>query len=196
MRRQRIAILRKRYLSALGDEPPYFVPEESWQLFVAHVRDGRTIREISRDTGLSPFQVGALLSRVDRDLELAPPGDQMQGKITLDSPIEHLGLSRRVRNALREAECGTVRSLLERDSQKAARRLGPVAREEIVLSLAEHGFGAPAALSEARDKRISELEEDLRRLRESIDNANRHWQSRVERLQHRLQKMSAKPGSV
>lgn len=159
---------------------------------MAHVWDGRTIREISRDTGLSRFKVGALLSRVDRDLELATAGERMHGQLTLDSPIEHLALSVRVRNALREAACNTVGGLLEHDFSKATRRLGPVARKEIALSLVEHGFGAPIALSMARDERISELKEELSRLRESIDSTSRHWQSRVERFQHRLQKLCPK----
>ncbi|HXE11164.1 MAG TPA: DNA-directed RNA polymerase subunit alpha C-terminal domain-containing protein [Bryobacteraceae bacterium] len=192
MRKQRITVLRERHLRTLEDKPPCFIQEDSWRLFVAHVRDGRTIRKISRDTGLSRFKVGALLSRVDRDLELATAGERMHGQLTLDSPIEHLALSVRVRNALREAACNTVRGLLEHDFSKATRRLGPVARKEIALSLVEHGFGAPIALSVARDERISELKEELSRLRENIDNTSRHWQSRVERLQHRLQKLCPK----
>lgn|SRR6185437_11277869 len=90
MRKQRITVLRERHLRTLEDKPPCFIQEDSWRLFVAHVRDGRTIRKISRDTGLSRFKVGALLSRVDRDLELATAGERMHGQLTLDSPIEHL----------------------------------------------------------------------------------------------------------
>ncbi len=136
------------------------------------------------------------ISFKDKYVEVPPPEESGPEPITPDSAIEVLGLSGRARNALREAGCGTVRSLLENDFSKAMRRLGPVTREEIMSSLTAHGFGLPTTLTEARNERISELKDELSRLRENIDITSRQWRARVERLEHRLEKLSTEPRSA
>ncbi len=128
--------------------------------------------------------------------DVQQPLKKPQAEITLDSPIEALSLSGRARNALREAGCDTVRSLLENDFSKAVRRLGPVSREEIIASLTNHGFGMPPKLAEARSQRISELKDELSKLRENIDVTSRQWRARVERLEHRIHKLSSEPRSA
>jgi hypothetical protein len=188
---QRTGALRQKHLSAISEERPYFVEEEAWRVFLAYVRDGQTIREISQGTGLSTFKIGLLLARVDRELEIPRPGDLKRAVLTLDSPIEDLALSGRARNALHEAGCTTIRDLLENDFSRAIRRLGPITREEISVALHEHGFGAPAKLSGERDERIADLVREIDRLRTSIETESRHWQSRVERLERRLRKLTS-----
>jgi len=152
----------------------------------------RMILQAERQTGRKQMRKQYVAARGEVGPETLSPSRQ----ITLDSPIEDLRLSRRVQNALQEAACFTVRSLLEHDFSKAARQLGSVAEEEIILSLAERGFGAPGTLAAARDQRISSLEEELQKLRISIDSASRQWQSRVKRLEDRLQKLSTKSRSA
>ena len=116
-------------------------------------------------------------------------------EITLDSPIEDLKLSRRVQNALEEAACVTVRSLLDHDFLKGARQLGPIAKKEILSSLSEHGFGIPAALMDARNETISKLEKEIGRLRDSIETSSRQLQGRVKRLEDRVNRLSIKEES-
>ncbi len=189
MNGRRTSTLRDRHIDALGNGRPYFVDESSWSVFVAHVRDGRTIREIGRDLGLSTSKVGMIIARVERDLEIPRPDGEGLGAITLDSPIEDLALSGRARNALRKAGCATIRNLVEKDFSRDIRRLGPITRDEIVAALRDHGFATPTTLTQERGERISELDKELNRLREQIDSTSRHWQTRVERLEHRLKKL-------
>ena len=186
---QRTAILREKHLCAITGDRPYFVDDTAWRVFVSYVRDGRTIREISHETGLSTFKVGLLLARVDRDLEIPRP-NRRQPVVTLDSPIEDLGLSGRARNALHEAGCASIRELLENDFSRAIRRLGPITREEIITALVEHGFGAPRTLSGNHREQIADLNRELDKLRDQINVASRVWQTRVERLERRLRKLS------
>ena len=112
-------------------------------------------------------------------------------ELTLDSPIEHLPLSRRARNSLQKAGCATIRSLVESDSAAAIQKLGVITREEIVSLLREHGFGTPAPLAEVWKERVSEMEVELSRLRTQIDATSRQWQARVERLENRLKRLNA-----
>lgn len=194
MRGQRTFTLRERHLHALESGRPYFIDDASWNIFLAHVRDGRTIRDIGRDLGLSTAKVGATIARVERDLDIPRPGGTGTGTITVDSPIEDLALSGRARNALRKAGYATIRSLLEKDFGRDARRLGPITRDEILAALRERGFSTPATVTEDRSERISELDRELGRLREQIDETSRHWQIRVERLEHRLRKLHGDTG--
>lgn len=182
--------LREKHFNTLESGRPYFVDEQSWGIFVAHVRDGRTIRDIARDTGLSSSKIGMMIARVERELDIPRPPGAGSGALTLDSPIEDLSLSGRARNALRKAGCATIRSLVERDFSRAIRRLGPITREEIVAALRQKGFETPATLIEQRSHQITELDRELSRLREQIDSTSRHWQTRVERLEHRLKKLN------
>ncbi|MBS1874037.1 MAG: hypothetical protein JSU00_12550 [Acidobacteria bacterium] len=187
--------LREKHLPIFEGGRPYFIDEQSWSVFQAYVRDGRTIREIGQELGLSTSKVGMIVARVERELEVPRPPGHGEGRMSLDSPIEDLALSGRARNALRKAGCETIRHLLEKDFSRAVRRLGPITRDEVVTALREHGFDSPPTLAGERNQRLTDLDRELSRLREQIDETSRHWQTRIERLEHRLRKLHEEPDS-
>src|SRR4051794_31228344 len=111
----RLTTLQTKYQGRVIEERPYFVDEKNWAMFVAHVRDGRTLSDIAAESGLPSFRVAQALSRVDRIIDLPRENGGAATGITLDSPIQDLGLSLRAENALRESGFDTVRSVVERD---------------------------------------------------------------------------------
>jgi Bacterial RNA polymerase, alpha chain C terminal domain len=186
----RVSALRAKYRNTLFDERPGSVDEPSWDMFIAHVRDGRALSAIARETGLSRSKVSVIVARVGQDLDVpAPTGTDSHG-ITLDSPIEDLMLSMRARNALRELGCDSVRSVLEKDFTKAVRRLGAVSRQEILSALAGRGFAPPATLQDPRDVHVTELSRSVTRLKEHIDESYRRWCEQLERLELRVRRLS------
>jgi Bacterial RNA polymerase, alpha chain C terminal domain len=181
--------LRVKYSGALNGDRPHLVDESDWRLFLAHVRDGRSLQEISRESGLSAFKVGAIISQIDRDLDIPESSPGNRNAMTADSPIENLALSMRARNALHEIGCVTAGDVLEKDFTRAVRRFGPVTRREITAVLREHGFAVPPALMDGSTSRIFELRRDLARLRDSIEDTTRRLRNHIERLEHRLNKL-------
>jgi hypothetical protein len=181
--------LRAKYSGALNGDRPHFIDELDWRVFLAHVRDGRSLQEISREAGLSAFKVGAIVSKIDHDLEAPRPAPGAQNSVTAGSPLEDLALSMRARNALREIGCVTIGDVLEKDFTRAVRRFGPVTRREITGVLSQQGFAVPPALVDGSTSRIFELRRDLARLRDSLQNTTRRLQNHLERLEHRLNKL-------
>jgi hypothetical protein len=142
-----------------------------------------------RSQRTAPSTVEPIVAGVERTSETPSPGTPPPEGLTLDSPIEDLALSSRARNALRKAGCSTIRSLVQKDFSRAAQRLGPITRAEILDALARHGFQRPATLPDETTSRIADLDREVRRLKEQIDRTWRHWQTRVSRLEHRLKKI-------
>ena len=186
---RRAVALRAKYSGALDGDRPHHIDELDWRLFVAHVRDGRSLQEISRESGLSAFKVGAIVSQIDHDLEAPRSASSAQNIVAAGSPLEDLALSMRARNALREIGCVTVGDVLAKDFTRAVRRFGPVTRREITAALSEQGFAVPSTLMEGSTSRIFELRRDLARLRDSIENTTRRLRNHIERLEHRLNKL-------
>ncbi len=161
-------------------------------MFVAHVRHGKSFRDIGLAVGLSPYRVSQIVARVDYDLATPRPAGSDACALTADSPIGDLMLSMRARNALGELGCRTVRDLLEHDFTRGVRRLGPVTRAEIVSTLAEHGFAAPPGLHEHDEAGIAELSRHVARLRERIEMSLSEWSEQVRTLEEKIRKLTGR----
>jgi|SRR5215831_12226141 len=110
--------------------------------------------------------------------------------ITLDSPVEALGLPARARNKLHQLGCHSVRFLIDDEFLRGRARLGPGARREIAAALARDGFNVPADLSPRKGTRIAQLARALLELRKRIDVDQRRWRGRLERLEQQIRKLS------
>lgn len=161
-------------------------------MFVAHVREGKSFRDIGLAAGLSPHRVSQIVARVDCDLQTPRPPGAGDRALTLDSPIGDLNLSTRARNALGELGQRTVRDVLRYDFTRGARRLGPVTRREIVSALAAHGFEAPPGLSASEQANLAELSRHVARLREKIEVSVTQWTEQVKSLEERIGKLSGR----
>lgn len=196
MRGERAAALRQRHARrAAGTRPP-FIDEPSWNAFVAHVLEGKSMRDIAHDFGLSTPTIEVTVLRVARTLEMPRPEEAWSGAIGLDSPIEDLALSGRARNALRKAGCSTIRSLVEMDFRRAVRRLGPITRDEILAALRRHGFETPPAVTEETSRSIAEVKQEILRLRSQIAAATRQWRNRLERIEIRIRRLQGQPEQI
>jgi hypothetical protein len=187
-----ISSIRAKYQNNGIGERPFFIDERSWGMFVAHVRDGKSFRDIGVVVGLSPYRVSQIVARVDYDLETPRPAGPNARALTIDSPVGDLMLSMRARNALGELGCRTVRDLLEHDFTRGVRRLGPVTRAEIVSTLAEHGFAAPPGLHEPDEAGIAELSRHVARLRERIEMSLSQWSEQVRTLEEKIRKLTGR----
>jgi hypothetical protein len=190
MMAKRVTALQIKYRGWVDEPRPFFVDEESWAMFIAHVREGRTLTDIAAESGLPAFRVSQALARVDRRMDL-PRGDAGSANgVTLDSPIQDLGLSLRAENALRESGCDTVRSILERDIRRIVRRVGPVTRLEITSALEEHGFTVQPPTEEAGQATVTELVQSLQRLRHRLRATFEEWSDEVTKLEKRVRKLA------
>ncbi len=104
-------------------------------------------------------EVGAHLG----DPELAPA-------ISLESPVEALGLSVRARNALRGVGCRTVGDALALDLSSAIRGLGRTTRSELLSRLETAGFEHPAMETHPVSE-MQLLERRLERLQARVERA-------------------------
>ncbi len=101
----------------------------------------------------------------------------------LDTPIEELKLSRRVRNALHLAGLHTLRSVLARDYETAIRGFGPAARAELMSALEASGFTLPSRLGPADSDKTSD---EIARLLEQMKEGFETWGARLEYVEMRL----------
>jgi hypothetical protein len=163
-------------------------------VFVAAVRDGKTLREISGTTGLSVFKLTQMISRVDQELDPHRSARNVDHRITLDSPIEDLSLSTRARNALHQVGCVTVRNILDRDFSRAVRSFGAGTRHEVAMVLIHHGFAPPPEL-EYQQSSIEALARDLDRLRQTIEQRYRSSLDHLARLEDTVRKLANGSGT-
>ncbi len=185
-----ISSIRAKYSNNQIGERPFFIDERSWSLFVAHVGEGKSFRDIGLAAGLSPHRVRQIIARVDSDLQMPRPSVSGGPALTLDSPIGDLKLSTLARNALGELGQRTVRDVLAYDFTRGARRMGPVTRREIVCALAAHGFGAPPGLWASEQADLAELSRHVARLREKIEVSVTQWAEQVKSLEARIGRLS------
>src|SRR5689334_3946669 len=149
--------LQGRYKDKLIGTRPQFIDEVGWELFSAHVQEGRTFAQIARDHNSTPFKVRQIVWRVNRSLQLVRPSEARSQHVVEDSPIEDLRLSTRSRNALREMGFDTIGSLFERDFTSACRRLGSIGKEEVLSALVASGFDRPWGPESVRDTDIEQV---------------------------------------
>src|SRR5258708_6155941 len=90
--------------------------------------------------GMSLRRLRQVLYEVDAQLESSP---QIEG-ITLQSAIEEMALSNRVRNALRRLGCRTVNDILQLDLSGTLPRVGGKSRMEVLVALQSAGFRHPS----------------------------------------------------
>lgn len=186
---KRISALRAKYLNKLTLQRPKQIHETDWRIFVAVVSEGRTIRDISRETGLSVFKLNHVVLQVDEELDPSGTSAKEKTRITLDSPLEDLNLSTRSRNTLRKIGCDTVRSILRKDFTRAVRSFGAATRQEVALVLSSHGFAAPPAL-ESLQLSVETLARELGRLRLHLEQAHRLALDQLTRLEDSVLKLS------
>ena len=178
--------LQGKYQGSRTEVRPHFIDEMGWELFNAHVHEGRSFVQLALHRNLSVFKVREIVRRVDRDLQLARPNEPESNEVVEDSPLEDLNLSTRARNALREMGFDTVRSLLERDFTLVCRRLGRIGKEEILSALAAHGFHRLANSARDPDANIEQIQRHVAMLRAHIERSHQKWLRRVERIENRL----------
>jgi hypothetical protein len=178
--------LQGKYQGSLTEARPHFIDEMGWELFKAHVQEGRSFVQLALDHDLSVFKVREIVWCVDRDMQLARPNEPGSNEVVEGSPLEDLNLSTRARNALREMGFDTVRSLLERDFTLVCRRLGRIGKEEILSALAAHGFHRLPSGSPDPDANIEQVRRRVAMLRAHIERSHQKWLRRVERIENRL----------
>ena len=184
----RRAELKTRYREWLLDEPPRFLDEQSWRIFLAHVREERTLREISQETGLSEVRVGTVVAKVARKLERPRSSTGPAYLPGHNSPVEDLRLSERSCNTLLRLGCQTIGDVLGKDFSGTVPGMGPFTRSEIGSALAAAGFQPPPTL-DGRRTDTAELRRDVDRLRTHVDAAFRALYGRLERLEDRLRSL-------
>ncbi len=188
--RKRLTPLREKYKDALPAERPFFIDETSWLMFVSHVRDGQTLREIGKETGRSANRVRQIVSLVDHDLQL-PRGTRDQwSTVSEDSPIEDLNLSTRARNGLLKRGLITVRDVLGNDLSRGTPSVGMATRREVMEALARHGFVNGTEIEAQRLGSVIQLSRKLNRLREQMEASYRQWHDQVEGLEYKIRKLS------
>lgn len=187
---RRITALRSKYQTIhLKDSRPEFVDDIRWRVFIAYVRDGRSLRHISYETGLPVFKVSLMISEVDHALLSMKKSGRPGSHLSLEAPVEALMLSMRARNTLRELGCTSIRSVLELDFSKSIRRFGPVTRQEVFSALTEHGLTPPVSLT-SHQLTLTELGCHVSKLRQKIELSYRSWLGELERLEDRIGKLS------
>lgn len=178
--------LQGKYLGNPIEARPHFIDEMGWELFKAHVQEGRSFVQLALDHNLSVFKVREIVWRVDRGLQLARPDEPGANEVVESSPLEDLNLSTRARNALREMGFDTVGSLLERDFTLVCRRLGRIGKEEILSALAAHGFHPLSSGAADPGSNIEQVRRHVAMLRAHIERSHQKWLRRVERIESRL----------
>lgn len=109
--------------------------------------------------------------------------------VFLDTSIDGLKLSRRVRNALHLAGLHTLGSLLARDDKTAIRGFGPAARAELMSALESSGFALPSRLGPAGSGGSND---EIARLLAQIEEGFRTWGAHLEHFEMRLRAFAAR----
>jgi hypothetical protein len=109
--------------------------------------------------------------------------------LTLDSPIELLKLSNRVRNVLHLSGLHTVGNVLECDFTTGLRGFGPAARAELASVLKSHGLAPPAPLARSE---LDNFNEDVSKLFVQMEASFRKWNVRVEHFEARVRELTTK----
>jgi hypothetical protein len=112
--------------------------------------------------------------------------------LSLDSPVEDLGLSNRVRNVLHLSGLHTVASLLKCDYKTALRGFGLGARAELASALETKGFTPPASLNPSE---IDDIAGDISKLFGQMEVSFQKWSARIEHFEMRIRELTARASS-
>jgi hypothetical protein len=183
-------MLKAKHAGKLMDKPPPSIDGSSWRIFTEYVREGRPLKDITRETGLCASKIGLILNIVDQALE-PPHSGNTRPNLALESSIDDLFLSTRSLNALRELQCDNVESVLRKDFARVTTRfrLGRVTRWEIATALARGGFEPPPSLL-PMDPRAESVAAELRKLRHRLDDDHRFWKQQLRSLEERVRRLS------
>ena len=132
--------LREKHYQTPSKKKPASIDEQSWTIFTRYVYEERSLRDMRDREGMSLRRLRQVLYEVDAQLERSP---QIEG-ITLQSAIEEMALSNRVRNALRRLGCRTVNDILQLDLSGTLPRVGGKSRMEVLVALQSAGFRHPS----------------------------------------------------
>ncbi|MBZ5625615.1 MAG: hypothetical protein LAQ69_44010 [Acidobacteriia bacterium] len=181
-----------RYSRRVAAPKPPAIEERSWEIFTAYCHKQRTFDEIGSTFHLSPDQVRRIVDEVDAQLgRVRGTGSKL---VSLESPLEDLGLSVRTRNALRGVGCNTVEDALRLDLSSTVRGLGRKTRSELLASLERAGFHHES-LEEQPVSEFRILERSLERIESRIDRALGAVAKEIRSVRQRLhKKMAARTG--
>lgn len=109
--------------------------------------------------------------------------------LSLNAPIDDLGLSNRVRNVLHLHGLHTVANLLKCDYKTAFRGFGPGARAELASALESKGVTPPAGLTRSE---TDDIADDISKLVGQVDASFRKWSARIHHFEMRIQELTAR----
>ena len=110
--------------------------------------------------------------------------------LPLESPLEHLGLSVRARNALKGVGCQTISDLLRLDLERPVRGFGKLAREEVLAKLESAGIPHPSVSRPSQEMAL--LDHSLQRLEQRIHSAFGALSKEVHAVRHKLRRLRAR----
>ena len=111
--------------------------------------------------------------------------------LALDSPIEDLKLSNRVRNVLHLSGLHTVGSVLQCDYTTALRGFGPGARAELACALKSQGLLPPAHLMPSE---VDNFNQDVSKLLGEMESTFQKWNVRMAHFETRIRDLTTKGG--
>jgi len=183
---------RARYPKGLPQYKPPAIQERSWAIFTAYCYEGRSLDEIAGIYQLSPAQASRVVEEVGG--QLGHVRRQESGLLGMESAIEELGLSARIRNALHAIGCNTIEDVLRLDPALPVRGFGAKSRKELLEALARAGLQHPA-LEEHPVSEIRLLERSLERIQGRVDRALGAIAKEIRMVKQRLRKKSTPTSS-
>jgi len=174
--------LREKHYQTPSKKKPASIDEQSWTIFTRYVYEERSLRDMRDREGMSLRRLRQVLYEVDAQLESSP---QIEG-ITLQSAIEEMALSNRVRNALRRLGCRTVSDILQLDLSGTLPRVGGKSRMEVLVALQSAGFRHPS-LDRDPLAGVTSLARSLERMQDRINVALRSVAKELNVVQRQLQ---------
>lgn len=120
------------------------------------------------------------------------PTSQLHARSIADHlSLDDIGLSVRIRNALKSVGCSSIGDVLRLDLDRPVRGLGKLAKEELLARLDSAGFPHPSGAQPAAE--ITRLERSLERLEHRIDSALGGLTKEIRAARQRLRKLRLRP---
>jgi hypothetical protein len=180
--------LRSRYSGKNLAERPFFVGQQSWDIFTSFVTGRQGLEELATVHSFPLRRLRQIIRDVDRQLLLPRKSSREWREVTANSPLEDLGIPVRAVNQLRDHGCATVEDVLRLNLSHNI--LGESSRMEVVAALRRCGFAAAAGASATRMD-LERVSEQLRELGKRIEENLRSWRQRVEGIEARLRRLNS-----
>jgi hypothetical protein len=180
--------LQSRHAQRDFSERPFFISERNWAIFAGYLSNQAAIPDLARLHRFSVRRVRQILRDVDHQLGLPRNSGREWRQVTANSPVDDLAISVRALNQLRDLGCATVEDVLRLDfGQKI---MGHASRVEVLEALGRCGFAAATAALPQSNGDLLRVSEQLRDLRDRIDENLRSWRQRVDGIEARLRRLS------